>query len=98
MTVNHSIITFLLAAMVILSGCQQTAVRPGDEMICPGKPSIEEAIKAVMREQNQPLTAKDAYAAIVERGLYEFHAQNPEHIVRTQIRRVEINACVSVYL
>lgn len=49
--------------------------------------TIIEAIKTVMREQNNPLTAKEAYAAIVEKGLYEFHAQNPEHIVRTQIRR-----------
>lgn len=49
--------------------------------------TIIEAIKAVMIEQNKPMTAKEAYSAIVEKGLYEFHAQNPEHIVRGQIRR-----------
>jgi len=49
--------------------------------------TIIEAIKYVMREQNQAMAAKEAYAGIVEKGLYEFHAQNPEHIVRTQIRR-----------
>ena len=49
--------------------------------------TIIEAIKAVMIEQNKPLSAKEAYSGVVEKGLYEFHAQNPEHIVRTQIRR-----------
>lgn len=33
------------------------------------------------------MTAKEAYQAILSRGLYEFHAQNPAHVVLMQIRR-----------
>jgi restriction system protein len=33
------------------------------------------------------MTADEAYAAIVAAGLYEFHADDPAHIVRSQIRR-----------
>lgn len=40
-----------------------------------------------MRSKGVPMTAKEAYEAIVSKGLYEFHAQNPAHIVLTQIRR-----------
>lgn len=49
--------------------------------------TIIDAIKAVMIEHNKPLTAKESYKAIVDKGLYEFHAQKPEHVVRTEIRR-----------
>lgn len=44
--------------------------------------TIIEAIKAVMIEQNKPLTAKEAHSVIVEKGLYKYHAQDPLHIVR----------------
>ncbi|MFJ3377127.1 restriction endonuclease [Pseudomonas sp. NPDC086112] len=33
------------------------------------------------------MTADDAYYAIIEAGLYTFHADNPRHVVRSQIRR-----------
>lgn len=33
------------------------------------------------------MTADEAYRAIVDANLYEFHADNPSHIVRSQIRR-----------
>lgn len=33
------------------------------------------------------MTADEAYRAIAEAKLYEFHADNPAHIVRSQIRR-----------
>jgi restriction system protein len=49
--------------------------------------TIIEAIKEVMRAKGEPMTAKQAYEAIVSRGLYEFHAQNPAHVVLMQIRR-----------
>lgn len=49
--------------------------------------TIIEAIKEVMRAKGQPMTAREAYDAIVERKLYEFHAQNPAHVVQMQIRR-----------
>jgi len=49
--------------------------------------TITEAIKQVMRANAAPMTADEAYRAIVEAKLYEFHADNPGHIVRSQIRR-----------
>lgn len=49
--------------------------------------TIIEAIKEVMRENGAPMTAREAYNAIVERKLYEFHAQDPAHVVLMQIRR-----------
>lgn len=49
--------------------------------------TITEAITQVMRTKAAPITADEAYRAIIEAKLYEFHADNPEHIVRSQIRR-----------
>jgi restriction system protein len=49
--------------------------------------TITEAIKQVMRAKGSPMTAGEAYRGIVEAKLYEFHADNPEHIVRSEIRR-----------
>lgn len=49
--------------------------------------TIIEAIKHVMREQGVPMTAKEAYDHVVASNLYEFHAQQPAHVVTTQIRR-----------
>jgi restriction system protein len=49
--------------------------------------TIIEAIKAVMIEHGSPMTAKEAYDAIVTKNLYEFHAQNPSSVVLHQIRR-----------
>lgn len=49
--------------------------------------TIIEAIKEVMRAKGAPMTAKDAYESILAHGLYEFHAQNPAHVVLMQIRR-----------
>ena len=49
--------------------------------------TIIEAIKAVMRQRGSPMTAREAYDAIVSQNLYEFHAQDPAHVVQQQIRR-----------
>ncbi|BDU68408.1 hypothetical protein GETHOR_05090 [Geothrix oryzae] len=49
--------------------------------------TITEAIVEVMRAKASPMTAEEAYRAILEAKLYEFHADNPEHVVRSQIRR-----------
>jgi len=49
--------------------------------------TIIEAIKEVMLQRGSPMTAKDAYDAIVAKNLYEFHAQDPAHVVQQQIRR-----------
>lgn len=49
--------------------------------------TITEAIKQVMRGHGTPMSADEAYRAIIAAGLYEFHADDPAGIVRNQIRR-----------
>jgi len=49
--------------------------------------TIIEAIKAVMREAAHPLTAREAYVAIVDKSLYAFRAKDAQHVVVMQIRR-----------
>lgn len=49
--------------------------------------TIIEAIKEAMKRHGQSMTAKEAYDFIVRDCLYEFHAQNPAHVVLMQIRR-----------
>ena len=49
--------------------------------------TITDAIKIVMLEVNRPITAREAYEGIVERGLYDFKAQNPPSVVQSQIRK-----------
>ncbi len=50
-------------------------------------PTIVDAIKTVLQQHGAPMTAEAVYAAIVEQHLYEFKADNPSHVVRSQIRR-----------
>jgi restriction system protein len=49
--------------------------------------TIVEAIKTVMLEAGRPLSAREAYAAIVNKSLYAFQAKDPQHVVLMQIRR-----------
>ena len=49
--------------------------------------TIIEAIKGAMRFRGGPMTVREAYDAIMESGLYTFHAENPVHVVASQIRR-----------
>lgn len=49
--------------------------------------TIIEAILTVMKDTGTPLSGKEVYQRIVEKKIYEFHAQRPEHVVVTQIRR-----------
>lgn len=49
--------------------------------------TIVEAIKQVMRERGAPMTVAEVYGAIIDQGLYTFNADQPEQIVRQQIRR-----------
>ena len=49
--------------------------------------TIVEAIKEVMLRQVHPMSPREAYEAIVRSHLYEFHAEDPLHIVQGQIRR-----------
>jgi len=49
--------------------------------------TIVDAIKQVMHEAQRPLTAREAFTAIIDRSLYQFHAKDPLHVVTMQIRR-----------
>jgi restriction system protein len=50
-------------------------------------PTIVDAIRTVMQHHGAAMTAEAVYRAIVDRHLYEFKADNPSHVVRSQIRR-----------
>ena len=56
------------------------------------KLTIKQAILKVMYELDRPITSKEAYYAILERNLYEFHTQNPLGVVNAQIRR----SCIGI--
>lgn len=49
--------------------------------------TIVEAIKTVLKDTPEGLTAKEIYQAVVEAGLYEFGAKDPIGVVNGQIRR-----------
>ena len=49
--------------------------------------TINEAIKEAMRIHGGPMTIREAYDVIVGTGLYSFHAENPVHVVASQLRR-----------
>ncbi len=49
--------------------------------------TIVQAIAKVMQMQNTPLSVSDIYNLIVDNDLYAFKADDPVHIVRSQIRR-----------
>jgi restriction system protein len=49
--------------------------------------TIVEAIKQVMIEAGRALTPQEAYEFIIAKRLYVFNAENPVHIVRSQLRR-----------
>lgn len=51
------------------------------------KKTINEAISEALKREGHPLRVGDIYKRIVEDDLYRFNAINPEHIVRTQLRR-----------
>ena len=49
--------------------------------------TIVEAIKAVMRQADGPLSSREVFDAIIARGLYQFLAKDPHHVVLWQIRK-----------
>ncbi len=49
--------------------------------------TIINAIQKVMQKMNKPLTGQEAYNLIIKDKLYTFPAKNPEHVVKTTIRR-----------
>lgn len=52
---------------------------------------IKDAIFEVLKKENKPLSVKEIYLQIVENQLYNFKSDNPEHIVRTLLRRQSEN-------
>jgi len=53
--------------------------------------TIKSAIIEVLKKEHKPLRVKEIYNRIIEDDLYRFKAQNPEHIVRTLLRRHSVN-------
>lgn len=51
------------------------------------KLTINEAITEALNREGIPLRVKEIYNRIIEDDLYRFRSSNPEHIVRTIIRR-----------
>lgn len=55
------------------------------------KRTINQAIEEALKREGIPMRAKELYNRIIEDDLYRFKAVNPEHIVRTQLRRHSTN-------
>ena len=53
--------------------------------------TIKSAIIEVLKKENKPLRVKEIYNQIIEDDLYRFKAADPEHIVRTLLRRHSVN-------
>ena len=51
------------------------------------KRTIREAIVQAFKKAGEPMSVKDIYAKIIELDYYRFRAENPQHIVLTEIRR-----------
>lgn len=57
------------------------------EISAPKKRTIIAAVKTVMKEAGHPLPHLEVHRRIVDGGLYAFHAQRPEQVVQSVIRR-----------
>lgn len=51
------------------------------------KRTIREAAIEALKRSGKSLSAKDIYKIIIDHDLYRFNAENPEHIVKVEIRR-----------
>lgn len=49
--------------------------------------TIVDAIRQVLMDRQEAMTATEIYESIVAGGLYQFNADDPAHVVRSQIRR-----------
>jgi restriction system protein len=49
--------------------------------------TIVQAIEQVLRSHEGPMSAREIYRAIQRDELYSFRAQDPVHVVQTQLRR-----------
>src|SRR5262245_34824492 len=48
---------------------------------------IADAIRRIMEAEAEPMTAHEVYHQIVEKGLYDFKAKDPIHVVGSQLRK-----------
>lgn len=51
------------------------------------KKAIHQAIREVLNAEKSALSPEEIYQKIQERNLYDFHAQDPIHVVQSQLRR-----------
>ena len=51
------------------------------------KRTIREAAIEALKRSGKPLSANEVYNFIIEHDLYRFNAENPENIVKVEIRR-----------
>lgn len=58
-----------------------------ESVITPEGKTIAEAALSVLINHPEGLTCKQIYEAIIEQNLYEFKAENPEAVLRIEIRR-----------
>lgn len=59
------------------------------------KKAIHQVSADVLKATGKPMTAAEIYAAITEKGLYEFKAKNAESVLRSQLRRHTKNITVA---
>lgn len=55
------------------------------------KKAIHVIAQQVLELNGGPMTAREIHDRILEEGLYEFNAQDPVNIVRSQLRRHSVN-------
>ena len=51
------------------------------------KRTIKEAVLEALKRANKALSVKEIYSLIIEQDLYRFNAEDPENIVKVEIRR-----------
>ena len=56
-------------------------------MATPMRRTIAKAIEMTLDEADRPLTPQEVYDVIIERDRYRFRADDPVHVVRSQLRR-----------
>lgn len=55
------------------------------------KKAIHQIAAEILAEQKNAMTSDEIYDAITNRGLYEFKAQSPRSVLRSQLRRHCVN-------
>lgn len=60
-------------------------------MLIAMKKSIHEIAAEVLQAEGKPMTADEIYSVISSKNLYEFKAQSPRGVVRSQLRRHSAN-------